>query len=55
MRHSMSKDTAVNGETTPRHTFLSATRNVCPLTIPESRAQNMGIPLLENHSLARSY
>ena len=50
MRHSMSKDTAFNGETTPRHTFLLATRNVCPLAIPESCAQNMGIRLLENHS-----
>ena len=52
MRHSMSKDTAFNGETTPRHTFLLATRNVCPLAIPESCAQNMGLRLLENHSFA---
>ena len=43
MRHSLSKDTAFNG----------ATRNVCPLAIPESCAQNMGIRLLENHSLKR--
>ena len=41
MRHSLSKDTAFNG----------ATRNVCPLAIPESCAQNMGLRLLENHSL----
>ena len=51
MRHSMSKDTPFNGETTPRHTFLLATRNVCPLEFPESCVQNMGIRLLENHSL----
>ena len=30
---------------------LLATRTVCPLAIPESCAQNMGIRLLENHSL----
>ena len=30
--------------------FFVATRNVCPLTIPESCAQNMGLRLLENHS-----
>ena len=31
--------------------FFVATRNVCPLAIPESCAQNMGLRLLENHSL----
>ena len=31
--------------------FFVAIRNVCPLAIPESCAQNMGIRLLENHSL----
>ena len=30
--------------------FFVATRNVCPLAIPESCAQNMGLRLLENHS-----
>ena len=30
--------------------FVVATRNVCPLAIPESCAQNLGIRLLENHS-----
>ena len=30
--------------------FFVAIRNVCPLAIPESCAQNMGIRLLENHS-----
>jgi len=33
--------------------FFVATRNVCPLAIPESCAQNMGIRLLENHSLEK--
>ena len=31
--------------------FFVATRNVCPLAIPKSCAQNMSIRLLENHSL----
>ena len=31
--------------------FFVASGNVCPLAIPESCAQNMGIRLLENHSL----
>ena len=31
--------------------FFIATRNVCPLAIPESCVQNMGIRLLENHYL----
>ena len=31
--------------------FFVATSNVCPLAIPESCAQNIGIRLLENHSL----
>ena len=31
--------------------FFVATGNVCPLAIPESCAQNMGLRLLENHSL----
>ena len=30
--------------------FFIATRNVCPLAIPKSCAQNMSIRLLENHS-----
>ena len=30
--------------------FVVATRNVRPLAIPESCAQNLGIRLLENHS-----
>ena len=30
--------------------FFVATSNVCPLAIPESCAQNIGIRLLENHS-----
>ena len=34
--------------------FFVATRNVCPLAIPESCAQNMGIRLLENHSFQRN-
>ena len=33
--------------------FFIATRNVCPLAIPKSCAQNMSIRLLENHSLQR--
>ena len=51
MRHSMSKDTAFNGETTPRHTFLCSDSQCLPLAIPESCAQNLDIRLLENHSL----
>ena len=31
--------------------FFVATRNVCPLAIPKSCAQNMSVRLLENHSL----
>ena len=50
MRHSLSKDTAFNGETTPRHTFFVATRSVSPLAIPESCAQNIGLRLLSRHS-----
>ena len=50
MRHSMSKDTAFNAETTPRHTFLCSDSQCLPLAISESCAQNMGIRLLENHS-----
>ena len=34
--------------------FFVPTRNVCPLAIPESCAQNMGLRLLENHSLSKS-
>ena len=30
--------------------FFVATRNVCPLAIPESWAQKMGLRLLKNHS-----
>ena len=52
MRHSMSKNTAFNGETAPRHTFFVTTRSDCPLAIPESCAQNMGLRSLENHSLS---
>ena len=33
--------------------FIVATRNVCPLAIPKSCAQNMGLRLLENHSFVR--
>ena len=33
--------------------FFVATRNVCPLAIPESCAQNKGIRLLENHSFTK--
>ena len=33
--------------------FFVATRNVCPLAIPESCTQNMGLRLLENHSLRK--
>ena len=35
--------------------FFVATRNVCPLAIPESCAQNMGMRLLENHSLTAGH
>ena len=35
--------------------FFVATRNVCPLAIPKSCAQNMSIRLLENHSLCLPY
>ena len=35
--------------------FFVATRNVCPLAIPESCAQNMGIRLVENHSLRAKF
>ena len=50
MRHSLSKDTAFNGETAPSHTFLCSDPQCLPLAIPESCAQNMGLRLLENHS-----
>ena len=50
MRHSLSKDTAFNGETAPSHTFLCSDLQCLPLAIPESCAQNMGLRLLENHS-----
>ena len=50
MRHSLSKDTAFNGETAPSHTFLCRDSQCLPLAIPESCAQNMGLRLLENHS-----
>ena len=36
----LSKDTAFNGETGPRHTFLCNSCNVCPLAIPQSCAHN---------------
>ena len=42
MRHSMSEDTAFNGETTPRHIYISLwpLAMFAPLAIPESYAQN---------------
>ena len=54
MRHSLSKDTTFNRETAPRHTCLCSDSQYLPLAIPESCAQNMGLRLLENHSLLKN-
>ena len=51
MRYSTSKDTAFDGETTLRHTSLCSDSQRSPLAIPESCAHNMGLRLVENHSL----
>ena len=46
---SLSKIPVLDVETAFPHTLL-ATRNVCPLAIPEFIVHNMGIRLLANHS-----
>ena len=53
MRYSKSKDTAFDGETTLRHTFLCSDSQCLPPppAIPESCAHNMGRRSVENHSI----
>ena len=45
MRHSMSKDTAFNGETTPRHTFLFSDLQCLPPGDPRILCAKHGYPI----------
>ena len=45
MRHSMSKDTAFNGETTPRHTFLCSDSQCLPPGDPIILCAKHGSPI----------
>ena len=45
MRHSMSKDTAFNGETTPRHTFLCSDSQCLPPGDPRILCAKPGYPI----------
>ena len=45
MRHSMSKDTAFNGETTPRHTFLCSDSQCLPPGDPRILCAKHGYPI----------
>ena len=45
MRHSMSKDTAFNGETTPRHTFLCSDSQWLPPGNPRILCAKHGSPI----------
>ena len=45
MRHSMSKDTAFNAETTPRHTFLCSDSQCLPLGDPRILCAKHGYPI----------
>ena len=53
MHYSFSKDTVFDGETTGLYTIHSfvGTCNVCPLAIPESCVHNIGLWLMDDHSL----
>ena len=45
MRHSMSKDTAFNSETTPRHTFLCSDSQCLPPGDPRILCAKHGYPI----------
>ena len=45
MRHSMSKDTAFNAETTPRHTFLCSDSQCLPPGDPRILCAKHGYPI----------
>ena len=45
MRHSMSKDTAFNAETTPRHTFLCSDSQCLPPGDPKILRAKHGYPI----------
>ena len=45
MRHSLSKDTAFNGETTPRHTFLCSDSQCLPPGDPRILCSKHGSPI----------
>ena len=45
MRHSLSKDTAFNGETTPRHTFLCSDSQCLPPGDPRILCAKHGSPI----------
>ena len=45
MRHSMSKDTAFNAETTPRHTFLCTDSQCLPPGDPRILCAKHGYPI----------
>ena len=45
MRHSMSKDTAFNAETTPRHTFLCSDSQCLPPGDPRVLCAKHGYPI----------
>ena len=45
MRHSMSKDTAFKGETTPRHTFLCSDSQCLPPGDPRILCAKHGSPI----------
>ena len=45
MRHSLSKDTAFNGETAPRHTFLCSDSQCLPRGDPRNLYAKHGCPI----------
>ena len=47
MRHSMSKDTVFNAETTPRHTFLCSDSQCLPPGDPRILCAKHGYPITE--------
>ena len=54
MRHSMSKDTAFNAETTPRHTFLCSDSQCLPPGDPRILCAKHGYPITGKSFIAHA-